>query len=665
MIKVLVNSFSINHTFLSKEEEAANSLRSNLLEELSSWPNAKGTIYIMTNIRIFGQKRNDIDIIVMGFIDNLSLNKIKTKNQGVVNDLRIKSFICNVELKSHSSNGVKHEGTDYIVYYNGIPHNASQQCSEAKFSLYNHLNDQLGINPFICDILWFNGLSKADLANMRGNVIDNALYRGFKFRDFINVILQQSNVMKVGPAQFALDTFSDGEKDYTSIVGLFTAERKPQGLTKQKFELLSQKNTDVYRLVSDAGNKLTIITGRAGTGKTVQLLQLAFLLANEDYAKRCMILTFNNALVSDIRRLIDYTPMPSGVDGRTVAIKTIHSFFQTLMKEVGIDVGHLNPLKGSYETDYNQALGQLYDFVVDTCQKEDIEDLKDMAKNTIDWDYILIDEAQDFSDLEKKILFKVYGANRLIVADGVDQLMRAGTRQKWDQGVDPGGVRKPKAMELERRQKANLVSFVNAFARLANLDWNVKPNDALPGGEVKIYADFRKSTYDMLKANCDKNKCENYDILILEPPSQVMTDADGNRYFSKTEVYTKNNIPIFDGINNRNRTTYPTKGQCRVYQYDSCRGLEGWCVVCADFDELIEYKMNVFKATGEELGLDPEAAKKRNVLLWTLMPLTRPIDTLVITLKNADSPVGRMLKTLADTYSDFIEWRIFDDKSNQ
>lgn len=281
-----------------------------------------------------------------------------------------------------------------------------------------------------------------------------------------------------------------------------------------------------------------------------------------------------------------------------------------------------------------------------------------MAENTVDWDYILIDEAQDFSDLEKRILFKVYGANRLIVADGVDQFMRAGTRQKWDCGVDPGCIRKPKTMDLERRQKANLVSFVNAFARLANLDWNVRPNDALPGGEVKIYADFRKSTYDTLKANCDKNKCENYDILILEPPSQVTTDSDGNRSFSKADVYIRNNIPIFDGINNRNRTTYPTKDQCRVYQYDSCRGLEGWCVVCADFDELIEYKMNVFKATGEELGLDPEAAKKRSVLLWTLMPLTRPIDTLVITLKNADSTVGRMLKTLADTFSDFIEWNI-------
>jgi hypothetical protein len=185
----------------------------------------------------------------------------------------------------------------------------------------------------------------------------------------------------------------------------------------------------------------------------------------------------------------------------------------------------------------------------------------------------------------------------------------------------------------------------------------VRPNKDLPGGEIKIYPKFIKSTYDLLKSNCDKNDCENYDILILQPPTQVAKDSNGNRYFAKAKIYTeKAHIPIFDGINNQSRTTYPTKDQCRVYQYDSCRGLEGWCVVCADFDELIKYKLETYKHKDDELGLDPEIAKKRNVFLWSLMPLTRPIDTLVITLSDTNSEVGKMLKTLADTYPDFIEW---------
>ena len=67
---------------ISKEDEAANLLKDNLQEELASYPEAKGIIYIMTSIRIFGQKRNDIDMLVMGFIDNLTLKNVNTKNYG-------------------------------------------------------------------------------------------------------------------------------------------------------------------------------------------------------------------------------------------------------------------------------------------------------------------------------------------------------------------------------------------------------------------------------------------------------------------------------------------------------------------------------------------------------------------------------------------------------
>lgn len=657
MIRVVTKSCATASN-LSNEDVAAEQLKQCLSRDLANYLEAKGTIYIMTSIRLFGQKRNDIDMIVMGFLDGFCIKNVKTKNQGNVGELAVKSFICNIELKSHSANGVKHEGTDYIVSYKGIPHNASQQCVEAKFSLINHLKDQLYLTPFICDILWLNGLSMTDLARMRGNTLDNALPRGFTVRDFFNVILQQADVMRDQAGRYFLDCFKNGEKEYQSIVALFTMERKPQGLTKQKFEQLSQNKAAVDALLQDAGQKLTIVTGRAGTGKTVQLLQLAFRLADETNLNRCLILTYNQALVSDIRRLIDFTPMPTKVDGRTVSIQTIHSFFHTVMKESGMKTDHLNPQKKTYETDYAQALEELYHYVVEQCSKEDVSALKDMAQPTIDWDYILIDEAQDFTDLEKQILFKIYGASRLIVADGVDQFMRTGQRQIWEKDIDKCYLRKPKTMDLERRQKANLVTFVNEFAKLANLDWKVRPNDDLPGGEIKIYPKFKVEHFKMLKENCDRNHCENYDILILEPPTQVVTDGQGNRFFAKAEKYASKNIPIFDGINNRNRTTYPTKDQCRVYQYDSCRGLEGWCVVCADFDELIKYKFDTFKEREDELGLDQEEAKRRHVLLWALMPLTRPIDTLVITLSDAESMIGTMLKTLADAFPDFIEWNI-------
>ena len=205
----------------------------------------------------------------------------------------------------------------------------------------------------------------------------------------------------------------------------------PKGeLTRQKFELLSKNDEEIESISKHVGEKFTILTGRAGTGKTVQLLQLAFKLA-QDYDNRCLILTYNNALVSDIRRLIDYTRIPTKVTGRTVQIKTIHSYFHTLLSQTGIVKELLNPNDSDYDKNYNKYLDDLNTYIIDLCDQSDIQYLLDKSENYIGWDYIFIDEAQDFSDKEKEILFKIYGPNRLIIADGVDQFMRFDKRQEW------------------------------------------------------------------------------------------------------------------------------------------------------------------------------------------------------------------------------------------
>lgn len=653
-IKVQHVSFSTDPTINIQEKAAADRLRLQFEKDLKQYPQAQGTIYILTSIRLFGQKRDDIDLLVIGLLSGMKLKGIKTKNYGTVEELNIRSFIVSIELKSHSSDNVEHVGIDYIVRYPNCYHNASQQCREAKFSLVNHLDEQLSIRPFICDILWFDGLSSEDISKMRGTLTDNALPRLFSFRDFITTALRQTIVYKELDDQYYLDSFNGNQNDYERIVDLFTQRRIPKGLTKAKFELISQNSTEIDKLMNEVGTRLTILTGRAGTGKTVQLLQLAFRLADERDS-RCLLLTYNHALVSDIKRLIDFTPMPTKVTGKTVSIKTIDSFFQGLMLETGVLTNNLAPTNSDYRKSYNSKLKELYTYIINVCNKEDIDSLKEMADQRIDWDYILIDEAQDFSDDEKKILFKIYGVQRIVVADGVDQFMRDNTPQRWNRGVKDDLIWKPKEMVLERRQKASLVTFVNAFAKLAGINWRVCPNDHLNGGSVLIYPNIRRSLFRDLKKNCNNNGCENYDILFLVPPSRVITDENGHRHFELVKEFESAGIPLFDGTNNSLRTTYPIKDQCRLYQYNSCRGLEGWCVVCADFDELIKYKISTYQPNEDDLGYDLEVKKQRNALLWALMPLTRPVDTLVITLKDPNSNIGKMLKQLSEAFS-FVTW---------
>ena len=95
MIKVHYNSLSQDAFSVSKEDEAAELLRQKLEEDFSSYPNAKGSLYILTSIRIFGQKRNDIDMLIIGFFENFVIKNLRTKNYGEVKELSLKSIIHN------------------------------------------------------------------------------------------------------------------------------------------------------------------------------------------------------------------------------------------------------------------------------------------------------------------------------------------------------------------------------------------------------------------------------------------------------------------------------------------------------------------------------------------------------------------------------------------
>ena len=77
------------------------------------------------------------------------------------------------------------------------------------------------------------------------------------------------------------------------------------------------------------------------------------------------------------------------------------------------------------------------------------------------------------------------------------------------------------------------------------------------------------------------------------------------------------------------------------------------------FDELIQYKKDSYIDDPEtSLKLTPEGRRNEFAYLWSLMPLSRPINTLVIHLKNKDSEVGLLLREISKEMSDVIKWDI-------
>ena len=132
-----------------------------------------------------------------------------------------------------------------------------------------------------------------------------------------------------------------------------------------------------------------------------------------------------------------------------------------------------------------------------------------------------------------------------------------------------------------------------------------------------------------------------------------------NIHFFLKGQYEKEDVYIWDGTNDRNRDEYSVDmEEIRVLQYESSRGLEGWTVVCLDFDTFIKSKESSYIEEGvEALLLETPAERKRKFLHnWALIPLTRAIDTLVITINDVDSSTGKLLKAISDEYPDIVNW---------
>ena len=209
------------------------------------------------------------------------------------------------------------------------------------------------------------------------------------------------------------------------------------------------------------------------------------------------------------------------------------------------------------------------------------------------------------------------------------------------------------------RQKNNIIKFVNRFfAEYSGTDKNITSSDRLLGGKILIVSN-QEQLFSILKEEL-KSTIEigniAYDMLFLVPHSLV--DKTKKDTFLLANQFEDNGIFLWDGTNESIRENYSVQSdEVRILQYDSARGLEGWCVCCMELDQMVEEKRREHNGKSNPLFLQSEEDSiKMNIENWLMIALTRAIDTLVITLKDSFSKEGKVLKVLADEYSDYVTW---------
>lgn len=628
-----------------------------------------GDILIITNATLFGYQVKDFDIIALG--------NFERNNNPIINDTFINDFCFVFETKNHPAEDIAYENNILKVKYRGLYHDITTQSEKQKYSLTNYFVDKLKKTPYVCNFIWLRQLTSEELdvltdSNSDNNFLPNKFSLKYLFRkSFLqnkpyntNLNLKAFSCAKK-VTKFDLDNF----KEYFELFQ--KTKRGMSLLTRKKLELITRKILNDQQYVQHISKKTLIVSGRAGTGKTIKIMRIACDLAINNNS-RCLILTYNHALVGDMKRLFALADIPDKLDSYTVSIMTLHKFFFELIIGFGLVKNETNPgsdvkVIPDFLSKYDGYLEELYTYINQgLIQESDVQNLMINRHDQVAWDYVLIDEAQDWNEMEKYILYKIFTPKRLIVADGIDQLVRKKTKCNWEKGENQR-IETHKIYErICLRQKKNLVMFVNSYARKFGINWNHETKEELTGGRILISTKrYNKELHDKERKRCLDNGNSAFEMMFFTSPNNVKkvgTDKYGNpiKEFALTEDFNNMGIELWDGTKSDLRAEYSVNpNQHRILQYDSCRGLEGWTVVCLELDEFIHYKYETYQKENDEsaLGLLTDDQVKNNfVYLWSIIPLTRAIDTLIITIKNTDSEFAKKIKEIANENSDFVSW---------
>ena len=91
--------------------------------------------------------------------------------------------------------------------------------------------------------------------------------------------------------------------------------------------------------------------------------------------------------------------------------------------------------------------------------------------------------------------------------------------------------------------------------------------------------------------------------------------------------------------------------------------MEGWVVVNFALDEFYAYKLKhpeISESAKSDLFFDHEEEAKEYANKWTMIPLTRAIDTLIIHISDEHSYIGKIATDLREKHPETVECYRFD-----
>lgn len=261
-------------------------------------------------------KGREIDCVLV-FEDTRAPENMFCTSQSVP----VKSFVACVEVKNHSPDAVRFHGTHLEVRYGDAWHDATAQADAQVWALkdfqqFSYLGKARRNKTFVQSVLWLPRVPPSALAEASPSGRTRILCADLSWQRLIDGF-------EVNTAQGAVQTLVPAGQDsqhhsYDSLVEALTAKVAHTRLDLTRVNALTQKRFDAGKqaYVRRLGSGLLIFRGRAGTGKTFTLIQMAIHLARQ--GKRTRVVSYNHGLISDMARALtiirdrhkDISPIP-------------------------------------------------------------------------------------------------------------------------------------------------------------------------------------------------------------------------------------------------------------------------------------------------------------------------------------------------------------------
>jgi hypothetical protein len=401
-----------------------------------AWPwvetDAAASVDIVTGVKCHGQaSTKDLDIVLLAtlppktrFSPFLSFLR-RWDNQWVrPSSVHVESLCIILELKHSDPADVRFIGTRLEVFYRNDSrpkwHNVSEQSHKQIFALKNYIESQRQAAPFITNLIWLANVEKDQLPPRPHNVIG----ANMNWELLLNVACQMRSPKEDGE-EWVMRAWPTGSAiDCRAVVRMLTQKIEPTRLDKVRMARICEAAVRPEWL-DDLGRREIIFRGRGGTGKTMLLLQLAW-RALRDQGARTLVLTYNTALLADIRRLLTLVGDAHGLHERGIQAQTIISFFASAFRGLGLLTADKD-----YLEDYEALKAETLALVT----KEDIAALIQEHTEAFGWDFVFVDEAQDWPADERDLLRRFYLSSQFVIADGVDQFVRGQTACDWQVGL--------------------------------------------------------------------------------------------------------------------------------------------------------------------------------------------------------------------------------------